>query len=164
MEGNLFTIFATLVNFVLLIAILKHYLFARVSNAIETRNNEIKETIDRTETCKLEAEELKDSFKKQIANLESTGREIVKDAKVKADAQAQDILHEAESKAAALIKQTENEIEKLKRKAIEDMRDEIGSLAILAAEKILEKQLDHQEQQAVIGKIIEDAENAKWQN
>lgn len=63
-----------------------------------------------------------------------------------------------------LIKQTENEIERLKKKALEEMRTEIGALAIFAAEKILEKELNHQEQQAVIGKIIDEAGNAKWEN
>ncbi len=164
MEGNLFTIFATVVNFIILIGFMKHFLFDKVTTAIESRNNEIKETIDRTEASEAAAEELKESFNKQIATLESKGRDIVKDAKVKADAQAQDILQEAGERAAALLKQTESEIERLKRKAIDDMKQEIGSLAILAAEKILEKQLDHEEQQAVIGKIIDDAENAKWQN
>ena len=164
MEGNLFTIFQTIVNFIILILILKHYLFNKVNSVIENRNNEVKETIDNAEARKLEAMNLKDSFEKQIAGLEAKGRDIVKDAKTKADAQAQDILHEAEAKATLLLKQAETEIERLKRKAIDDMKSEIGELAIMAAEKILEKQLDHQEQQAVIGKIIDEAENAKWQN
>ena len=164
MEGNLFTIFATIVNFIILILILKHYFFNKISSVIENRNNEVKETIDNAEARKLEAQNLKDSFEKQLAGLESKGRDIVKDAKTKADAQAQDILHEAEAKSTLLLKQAETEIERLKRKAIDDMRSEIGELAIMAAEKILEKQLDHKEQQAVIGKIIDEAENAKWQN
>ncbi len=164
MELNAFTIFATLVNFVILIVFMKHFLFDKVNNAIESRTNDIKETIDRTEANEAAAAELKESFNKQIATLESKGRDIVKDAKVKADGQAEDILREAGERANALLKQTESEIERLKRKALDDMKKEIGSLAILAAEKILEKQLDHEEQQAVIGKIIDDAENAKWQN
>ncbi|MDD2484007.1 MAG: F0F1 ATP synthase subunit B [Eubacteriales bacterium] len=164
MELNAFTIFATLVNFVILIVFMKHFLFDKVNNAIESRTNDIKDTIDRTEANEAAAAELKESFNKQIATLESKGRDIVKDAKVKADGQAEDILREAGERANALLKQTESEIERLKRKALDDMKKEIGSLAILAAEKILEKQLDHEEQQAVIGKIIDDAENAKWQN
>ncbi|HHU18489.1 MAG TPA: F0F1 ATP synthase subunit B, partial [Clostridiales bacterium] len=91
-------------------------------------------------------------------------REIVREAKLKADAQAKDILQEAENRTAMLLKQTENEIERLKKKSLEEMRQEIGALAILAAEKILEKELDHKEQQAVIGRIIDETESSKWQN
>jgi F-type H+-transporting ATPase subunit b len=164
MEVNLFTIFATLVNFVILILVLKHILFDKVNKIIDDRNSEVIENITSAENRVKEADGLKEAYEKQIANLENKGREIVRDAKVKADAQAKEIVQEAEDKTAALIRQTEAEIERLKKKALEDMKEEIGALAIFAAEKILEKQLDHQEQQAVIGKIIDEAGNAKWQS
>ena len=164
MEGNLFTIFATLVNFLILVLVLKYLLFDKVNKIIDDRNSEVIENITTAEHKVLEADKLKESYEKQIANLENKGREIVREAKVKADAQAKDIIQEAEEKTAVLIKQTETEIERLKKKALEEMKEEIGTLAIFAAEKILEKQLDHQEQQAVIGKIIDEAGNAKWQS
>jgi F-type H+-transporting ATPase subunit b len=164
MEVNLFTIFATLVNFVILILVLKHILFDKVNKIIDDRNSEVIENITFAENRVREADQLKETYEKQVANLENKGREIVRDAKVKADAQAKEIIQEAEDKTAALIRQTEAEIDRLKKKALEDMKEEIGALAIFAAEKILEKQLDHQEQQAVIGKIIDEAGNAKWQS
>lgn len=164
MEGNLFTIFATLVNFLILVLVLKHILFDKVNKVIDDRNSEIIDNIATAEHKVLEADKLRESYEKEIANLENKGREIIRDAKVKADAQAKDIIQEAEDKTAVLIRQTEAEIERLKKKALEDMKEEIGALAIFAAEKILEKQLDHQEQQAVIGKIIDEAGNAKWQS
>lgn len=164
MEGNLFTIFATLVNFLILVLVLKHILFDKVNKIIDERNGEIIDNISMAEHKVIEADKLRESYEKEIANLENKGREIIRDAKVKADAQAKDIIQDAEDKTAALIRQTEAEIERLKKKALEDMKEEIGALAIFAAEKILEKQLDHQEQQAVIGKIIDEAGNAKWQS
>ena len=164
METNLFTIFATLVNFLILVLFLKHILFDKVNKIIDDRSSEVIENIATAEHKVVEADKLKESYEKQIANLENKGREIIREAKVKADAQAKDIVQEAEEKTAALIRQTETEIERLKKKALEDMKEEIGALAIFAAEKILEKQLDHQEQQAVIGRIIEEAWDAKWQS
>lgn len=164
MEGNLFTVFATMVNFIILIFVLKHFLFSKISDVIDNRNNETIETINNAEDYKIEAQSLKKSFEKQIATLENKGRDIVKEAKVKADTQAKDIIHEAEEKASVLLKQAENEIQRLNRKAIDDLRQEIGDLAILAAEKILEKNLDHKEQQAVIGKIMDEAGNEQWQS
>jgi len=164
MEPNLFTIFATLVNFLILLLFLKHFLFDKVNKIIDERNSEVADTIQAAENKLREAEKLKESYEKQLADIENQGREIVKEAKMKADAQARDILQEAENKTAMLLKQTEDEIERMKIKTLEDMRQEIGALAIFAAEKILEKELDHQTHQAVIGRIIDDAGNLKWQN
>ncbi len=164
MEGNLFTLFATLVNFLILMLFLKHFLFDKVNKVIDNRNNEVIDTVQYADNRVLEADKLKESYDIQIANLENKGREIVREAKVKADAQAKDILQEAEQRTATLLRQTEDEIERLKKKSVEDMKKEIGALAIFAAEKILEKELNHQEQQAVIGRIIDETGNSKWQN
>lgn len=164
MEVNLFTLFATLVNFLILLWFLKHFLFDKVNKVIDNRTNDIRDTISYAESKMQEAEKLKESYEMQIANLQEEGREIIRNAKIKADAQAKDILQEAEDRTAMLIGQTETEIERLKKKSLEDMKKEIGALAILAAEKILEKELDHQEQQAVIGRIIDETESSKWQN
>lgn len=164
MEGNIYTFVGTIVNFILLILILRVILFKRVNAAIDARNSEIIENINSAETKNLEADTLVKSYEKQLAELEGIGRDIVKDAKVKADANAKEIIDDAQARSAQLLKQTEVEIERLKKKALEDMKQEIGALAIFAAEKILEKQLDHQEQQDVIGKIIDEAGNATWQS
>lgn len=164
MELNLFTLFATLVNFLILLLFLKHFLFDKVNKIIDNRNSDVKDTIYEAERKLQEAEKLKESYDKQIANLQEEGREIVREAKLKAEAQAKDILQEAENRTAMLLKQTENEIERLKKKSLEEMKQEIGELAILAAEKILEKELDHQEHQAFIGRIIDETESSKWQN
>lgn len=164
MEGNLFTIFATLVNFLILLLFLKHILFDKVNKVINERNSEVIDNLATAEHKVIEADKLKESYEREIANLENKGREIIRESKVKADNQAKEIIQEAEEKTAALIRKTEDEIERLQKKALEDMKDEIGALAIFAAEKILEKQLDHQEQQAVIGRIIDEAGNVKWQS
>lgn len=164
MEGNIYTFVGTIVNFILLILILRVILFKKVNAAIDARNNEIIDNINSAETKNLEADKLVKSYEKQLAELEGIGRDIVKDAKVKADANAKEIIDDAQARSTQLLRQTEVEIERLKKKALEDMKQEIGALAIFAAEKILEKQLDHQEQQDVIGKIIDEAGNATWQS
>ncbi len=139
-------------------------MFDKVNKIIDERNREVADNIHAAENKVLEAEKLKESYEKQLADIENQGREIVREAKLKADAQARNILQDAENKTAMLLKQTEDEIERLKKKTLEDMRQEIGALAIFAAEKILERELDHQEHQAVIVRIIDDAGNLKWQN
>ncbi|MGI6732093.1 MAG: F0F1 ATP synthase subunit B [Anaerovoracaceae bacterium] len=163
MEANLFTIFATLVNFIILLFVLKKILFGRVNKVIEERNNQAIDIIESAEHTKQEAMKAKESLEHQISDLEEQGRAIIKEAKVKADEQAKNILKEAENQAVEIRKKTELELERQKKMAINGMRQEIAELAIYATEKILEKQLDHKEQQMFIGKVIE-AGTDKWQN
>ena len=100
----------------------------------------------------------------KIADIEGEGREIIKNAKQKADAQAKDIIEEANRQAAEMLKRAEEEIEREKLRAMADMKVQIANLAIFAAEKIIEKQLDYAGQQEMIAGIIEQAGKAEWQN
>ncbi|MEL7570153.1 MAG: F0F1 ATP synthase subunit B, partial [Eubacteriaceae bacterium] len=77
---------------------------------------------------------------------------------------AREILGQAEQRAEKIKRQAEVEIERQKRAAIEDVKDEIAALSILAAEKIIEKQLNAVEHQAVINKVLNETGKIKWQN
>lgn len=164
MEGNLFTIFATIVNFIVLILILKRLLFDKVNDAIESRNNEIIETINSAETKNLEADKLMKSCEKQIAELEGEGREIIKNAKIKAETQASEIINEANAKAIEIKLHAEKEIERQRARALAEMKSQVAAMALLAAEKILEKDLELEGQEHLIDNIIEQVGAAKWQN
>ena len=92
------------------------------------------------------------------------GREIVKNAKIKADAQAREIIEKANKQASRIISQAEQEIEKEKAVALSELKNEIGVLALMAAEKIIEKQIQVEGQAEIIDRIIEQAGNSQWQN
>lgn len=158
------TFFFILLNMLVLYLIMKRYFFEKIRAFMLTRQEAITDAFQSAEIKQMEAQQTKETYDAQYAQLEHKGRELVKDAKVKADAQAKDIINEAERKAALLITQAETEIERQREKALEDMKQEIAALVIYAAEKVLEKQLDHQEQQVVINKLLQEGGSAQWQN
>jgi len=59
----------------------------------------------------------------------------------------------------------EKEIKRQKEKALIEMKEEVGMLAVMAAEKIMEKDLEKTgEQKQIVDKIIEGAGTSEWQN
>lgn len=153
-----------LINFLILYLIMKRFFFEQIRNFMLKRQNDIQDAFDSAEKRELEAKELMEEYESDFAQLEVKGREVVKEAKVKAESQARDIISEAERKAAAILAQAEVEIEREKQRALADMKQEISALVLFAAEKVLEKQLDHQEQQGVIDKLLTEAGSSSWQN
>ena len=83
---------------------------------------------------------------------------------MKADAQARDIIDEANKQAADMIAKAETAIQKEKEKAMVDMKHEIAALAILAAEKIVEHEIQKVGQEAVVDEIIRQARSTGWKN
>lgn len=153
-----------LFNMVILYFIMKRYFFEKIRNFMVKRQNDIQDAFDSAEKREKDAIMLKEEYDCEFSQLETKGREVVKEAKIKADAQARDIISEAERKAAAILAQAEVEIEREKQRALADMKQEISALVLFAAEKVLEKQLDHKEQQGVIDKLLTETGSSSWQN
>lgn len=142
--------------------ILKHFFFEKVHNFMVARETQVRESFENADRTNQLAEDKLTAYEKQIADIEGEGREIIKNAKIKADAQAKDIVDEANEKASNMIKAAEQEIIRLQQKAVAEMKVHIAGLAILAAEKVLEKQLDASGQTELISEIIEEAGKSGW--
>jgi F-type H+-transporting ATPase subunit b len=128
------------------------------------RQKAVKDSFDQAERTNQIADEKLAEYNKKKLNLENEGREIIKNAKIKAEATAKEITDEANRKANEMLLQAQREIEREKLKAVSEMRQQIASLAIFAAEKIIEKQLDASGQEEIIQRVIEQAGNSGWQN
>ena len=144
--------------------ILKKKFFERVHNFMVARENQVKESFQNAEQVNLLAAKKMESYDRKIADIEAEGREIIKNAKIRADEKAREILDEANTRASYMIRIAEEEIEREKRKALDDVRKQIGVLAVLAAEKILEKELDPAGQEQLIAGILDNAGQRAWQN
>ncbi len=151
-------------NIVILYLIMKKFFFEKIRNFMQKREDDIIKSYENAEKVNNEANKIKELYNKQMENIENERKEIIKTAKIKADAQAKDIINEAEAKAVLIIKHAEEDIKQQQKNSIEEMKQEIADLAIIAAEKIIEKQLNYNEQQLIIAKIIENAGKVKWQN
>ena len=142
--------------------ILKHFFFEKVHNFMVARENQVRESFENADRANRLADTKLSDYEMKIADLEGDGREIIKKAKIKADAHAQDIIDEANTQASAIIENAEQEIQRMQVRAVNDMKIQIATLAIMAAEKILEKQLDTAGHQELISGIIEEAGRSVW--
>lgn len=147
-----------------LFLILKKFFFEKVHNFVVARENSVKDAFENAEATNRKADEKLEAYNKRIANIENEGREIIKNAKQKADNQAQQIIQEAHEKAEKMMQQAQSEIEREQRKALSEMKNQVAVLALFAAEKIMEKNLETEGQGAFIDKIIEEAGAGGWQN
>ena len=142
------------ITVLVLFLILKKFFFEKVHNFMEERENEVRTQFETAEENNRLAEQKLMDYEERIKNYQSEGREIIKAAKDDAKVQAQSILDDAKEKARVAIEKSEAEIERQK--------DEIGSLAVMAAERIIEKELSDRNQSEIVDKIIREAEEERW--
>lgn len=158
------TMVMILINILILYIILKKYFWEKIRKFMTDRQDAIQDAFDSAEAMNRRADEKMRNYSARIANVEEEGREIIRQAKQQADAQAQDILEEARKEASEMIAKAEKNIELEKTKAMEEMRQEIAALALLAAEKIVGKEIEGIGQEAIVDDVIERARSGEWQN
>ena len=159
LNWNLLFSVITVLVFVL---ILNKFFFEKVHNFMEERENEVRTQFETAEENNRLAEQKLMDYEERIKNYQSEGREIIKAAKDDAKVQAQSILDDAKEKARVAIEKSEAEIERQKNNARRELKDEIGSLAVMAAERIIEKELSDRNQSEIVDKIIREAEEERW--
>ncbi|HBC95605.1 MAG TPA: ATP synthase F0 subunit B [Clostridium sp.] len=152
MEFNLFRIIATIINFGLLVLILKHFLFDRVNRTIDNRQNEIVGKISSAEENMKKAQSLKEKSEKQLSNTRETGKSIVEEYKVKADKVSSNIVKDAQNEAQLILKRAKTEAEREREKAQDDIKNQVVDLAMLVSSKALEGSIDEKQHR----KLIED--------
>ncbi len=158
------TLLINMASMIVLFLILRKKFFLKIRTHMLNREQAVADRITNAETVNASADQLYADYQKKLSGADEEARERIKQAMIKAEAQAKEIIAEAQKKSAELLKRNELEIEREKEQAITDFKDQIGNLAIFAAEKVLEKQLDTKEQHVIVGKIIEDAGRLKWQS
>lgn len=152
------------ITVIVLFLVLKKFFFEKVKNFMETRSNSIQDAFDSAEAVNRRADEKMQNYTKRIANVEAEGREIIRDAKIKADAQAREIIEDANKQATEIMNKAERNIEREKQKAMEEMRKEVAALAMLAAERIVEREIQNIGQNEIVDEVINKARSTGWQN
>ena len=152
------------INLLILYIILKKFFWEKIRKFMTDRQDAIQDAFDGAEAMNKRADEKMRNYSARIANVEEEGREIIRQAKQQADAQAQEILADARNQASEIISKAEKTIELEKAKAMEEMRQEIGALALLAAERIVGKEVEGVGQEAIVDDVINQARSGGWQN
>lgn len=161
---NLIQFVFYLINFLILVGLLTKFLYKPFLNLMDTRKQSIRDALDNAELTNRRADEKMENYNRQIAKVEEEGREIIKQAKAQAESQAADIIEDAHAKADAMIVSAEKQIERERQKALADMKQQVAMLALLAAEKIVERSIGQVGQDQIVDEIIEQAGTRQWQN
>lgn len=161
---NLKDLIFAIINFLILVLVLGKFLYKPFLGILEKRKQTIEDAFTNAEATNRKADEKYEAYTKKLARAEAESREIIKNARLKADDQANMIVEEARAEAARIKLKAETEALRAKEKALRDVRDQIGQLAILAAEQILEKEIAAEGQEEILDKVLEKAGTSQWQN
>lgn len=156
------TLVMVLITFVVLYFIVKKIFFEKIHEFMEAREQKVKDQFAGAEAAEKLAEEHLADYNSKLEGVEIERRGVLKDAKTLADRRAEQIVADANEKANEIILQAKKEIERERALFVETMRDQVAMLAIYAAEKIIDKELDESGQKTLIDEIIKENKGETW--
>ncbi|PTL37360.1 F0F1 ATP synthase subunit B [Alkalicoccus saliphilus] len=142
--------------FFVLLLLLKKFAFGPVMNMMEKRERHIADQISSAEKNREEAEAYLTEQREAIQEARMEAKDIVENSKKSSEQQAADIVKSARDEAERLKENAKQEINTEKAQAISALREQVSTLSVLVAAKVIEKELDEQEQEKLIQETLRE--------
>ena len=146
------TIIFTIINFILLMFVLKHFFSKPVNKILDDRINGINTSIKNAKDNEEKAEASRIEKDKLLHDSKTKGREIVEEYKQSAENISKEIIDDAKKESIIIMDRSRIEIEREKEKAASEIQKQVIDLSLILSEKALEKHIDEKEHR----KLIED--------
>jgi F-type H+-transporting ATPase subunit b len=143
----------TLLLFLVSMFVLAKLAFPRISQALDTRQRAIEESIDHAERVRHEADQILAEYRERLHEARQQAEEIVERARKTAEIHDRDAQAHAAERREQMMEQTRRDIESETRRAIDEIRREVADLTVLATEKVTRKTLTEDDQR----RLVQDA-------
>lgn len=148
-------ILVTMCNTLITFAIIKKFLFKPVRKMLAAREEEVQAMYGNAEKAQTEAEQMRSEYTQRLAKAKEEAAEIVGSATRRATVRSEEILKESSQQAAAMMKKAENTIEQERKKAMNELKDEVASLSVMIASKVVERDIKDADHERFIEEFID---------
>lgn len=160
---NVTDMILVLISTVLICLLAKHFFWPQVLGYFDRRQKLIADEIASGQKAHAEGETFKQQYADQLKGAKNEAHEIIEAAKQSAKSEGAQILSKARIDANNAVEKAQRDIEREKMMAEKDIKKEITEVAFLAAEKIVGKELNDEEQKKYIDDFISNAGETPWQ-
>ena len=154
------TFIAQICNLMIQLFIFKKLLLNPVKKVLAERKAKADSQIADAEKLRTEAEAMKVEYEQNLQNARAEANQIVAAAQKTATARSEELLGEARAQAAALKQKAEADIAQERKKAVNEVKDEIGGMAMEIASKVVEREIKEKDHQDLIDEFIKNVGEA----
>lgn len=147
------------ISFVLLFLALAKFGFPAMKKGMEARTERIRADLEGAESAKSEASHVLEEYRAQLADAKAEAGRIIEEARQQGDAVRREQEQRLQTELAAMRERAAADVEGAKAQAIADLRGEVASLAIGAAEVVVGRNLDRETQVQLVEQYIASVAN-----
>lgn len=150
-------IFWTTITFVLLLWLLAKFAWKPILSAIKTREKGIEDALASAENALNDMRELQSNNEKILAEARAERENLLKDARETKEAMIAEAKSKATADAERILISAREQITNEKNAAVAELKNQVASLSIEIAEKILRSELTSDEKQkALVSNLMKD--------
>lgn len=150
------TLIITICNLFLQMFIVKKFFLDKVLAVLDKRRAAADAEIREAQSAKDEAMAIKASYEDNMKQARAEAGEILSHAQKTAAARSEEIIAQAQQAAAQIKQQASADIAQEKKKALNDAKDEISGIAMAIAEKVVQRQLNDDDQEQLVSQFIDN--------
>ncbi len=154
---NLPQLIAQIVNFSVLLVVLRLTLYKPILKMLDDRKQKISEGLNAAEIARAEAAQAQTNIQAQLDIARKEGQEIVGNAQQIAGRIAAEAREEANRDRERALERARAEIQLERDRAIADLRGEFADITVAAAEKVVGQSLDRQSHQRIIDEALAES-------
>ena len=154
------TFLAQICNLMIQLVIFQKFLLKPIKQVIADRKAKADSEIADAQKLRTEAEAMKAEYEQNLQNARTEANQIVTAAQKTATARSEEIVGEARAQAAALKQKAEADIAQQRKKAVNEVKDEIGGIAMEIASKVVEREISEKDHKDLIDEFIKNVGEA----
>ncbi len=146
-------IYSTIAFFILLF-ILSKFAFPPILGILDKRADTIRESLEKAEETRQEAERLLKEYKMQLSKAREEAQQIIEQSRNLGENMKKEIVEKANREARTMVERAQTEISLEKEKALEELRKRVADLSIEVAAQITKKALDRKDHIKLIEEYV----------
>lgn len=152
-----FWVIVSIVNFLVLLYLLRRYLWGPILTVLANRAEKIREGLAMAEAAKVERDRMKAEVERLLADARREAQAIAERTTKAAEAAAADIRTQAKAEADRIRERGREDATQLHDQALAQLRSELAGMVVLAASRVLGRELDAEKHRALIEQSLDEA-------
>jgi len=150
------------IAFTLLFLVLKSRVVPMFEKAFAARTEAIQGGMERAEKAQLDAQRALVQYNDQLSKAREEAQTLREEARVQGSAIVEELRAKAQEEAARITAAAHASIEAERQQAVTSLRNEVGTLAVELASKIVGEALEDQARQSrIVDRFLDDLEKSK---
>ena len=148
----------TIVTFLVLLALLAKFAWRPLLEALDTRQNAIRKSLDDAQQARQELERLNTESAQIVARSRQEADAIITQSRADGDRLREEIRHKARAEADLIVKNAERQIQLETSRALQQIRHEAVELSVMIASKIIQRNLTKEDNERLIDEALKQVE------